>query len=273
MRRSITALLAICLFVFTTGCFEIEQNIDLQKDMSGTATFKIGIDFEPMVLIMAQIGREMEGKKGPPTQAELDKAKAEFKKSSKNESASAKAEATDKERKEMEKELPKGVKLLDFKITEKEFGMVSDFKFGFDDLKSLVGVKLSSSKDKKEGEPADPTKKSGFDVIDAPFQGLEILEKGNTLTLQMKPVNPQDKVEEETKGGGAKPDPETEKMMADAFKNLRVAYKITAPFKIVSHNATRKEGNTLVWEYTLKEFEKMEKAGKLDVGVKVVYKK
>lgn len=265
MRRFITTALAVCLAVFTTGCFEIEQDINLQKDMSGTANLKIGIDFEPMIVIMAQIGREMEGKKGPVTKAEIEKAKADFKKNAKKEQSGKPAAMTDDDRREIEKELPKGIKLLDFDVKESDFAIVSNFKFGFDKLKNLVEVKLPS---KDEG--GDPSKKN---LIDNPFEGLEVIEKGQMLTIQTKPLNPSEEVKKETQDGGPPVDDDTKKMMEDAFKNLRVAYKINAPFEIVSHNATRKEGNTLVWEYKMKDFERMEKEGAKDFGVKVTYRK
>lgn len=256
MKRLVAALAVLLL---TAGCFEIEQNINLDKNLSGTADFHLGVDLEPMVVVMAQFAKEMEGKKGPLTAAELAKAKAEFKKSSSKEGP-----GTPPSRKEMEKELPPGVKLLDMKFTEKEFGVVSDLKFGFDKLQSLVGVKLPS----KEG--ADPTQKN---VIDTPFEGLEVVEKGNTITIQTKAQNPTASVKEEA-ANAPKPDPATEKLIRDAFSKLRVVYRITAPFTVVSHNATRKEGNTLVWEYDIKRFEEMEKAKKLDdLAVRVTYRR
>jgi hypothetical protein len=258
MRRS---LVVVVLCVLLTGCFEIEQTINLQKDLSGTADFHLGIDMEPMIVIMAQVGREMEGKKGPMTAAELAKAKADFKKNMK------KSESSKPSKEDVSKDMPKGVKLLDFKATEKDFGMATDMKFGFENVKSLVGVKLPS----KEG--ADPTQKN---VIDTPFEGLEVIEKGNLITVQTKPTNPAEKVNEQAaESGGPKPDPEMEKMMKDAFSKMRVVYRLTAPFTIVSHNATRKEGNTLIWEYDMKRFEEMSKTKKKtdDFGVKVVYKR
>jgi len=261
MRRS---LVVVVLCVLLTGCFEIEQSINLQKDLSGTADFHLGIDMEPMVVIMAQVGREMEGKKGPMTAAELAKAKADFKKNMK------KSESGKPSREDVSKDMPKGVKLLDFKATEKDFGMATDMKFGFENVKSLVGVKLPS----KEG--GDPSQKN---VIDTPFEGLEVIEKGNLITVQTKPTNPAEKVNEQAEqaaeGGGPKIDPEMEKMMKDAFAKMRVVYRLTAPFTIVSHNATRKEGNTLIWEYDMKRFEEMSKTKKKmdDFGVKVVYKR
>lgn len=254
-NKTIVALFALLL---TAGCFEIDQTINLQKDLSGTADFHFGVDLEPMIVVMAQFSHEMEGKKGPVTAEEIAKAKADFKKNAK------KSESKEPSRKDMEKDLPEGVKLLDFKVAEREFGVATDMKFGFDRLSRLVNVKMPQ----KEG--ADPTQKN---VIDSPFEGLELVEKGDTITLRTKPLNPTESVKEQAKDA-PKMDAETEKMVKDAFSKMRVTYKITAPFTIVSHNATRREGNTLIWEYNMARFEEMSKSKKpADMGVQVTYKR
>lgn len=252
-------LLALVSVVLLAGCFEIDQSINLQKDLSGTADFHLGVDMEPMVVVMAQFAREMEGKKGPMTEAELAKARAEFKANMKKSDDSGKEPS----REEIAKDLPEGIKLLDFKTAEKDFGVATDFKFGFDRLSHLVGVKLPS----KEG--GDPTQKN---VVDSPFEGLEVIEKGDTVTIRTKPQNPTKAVEKEA-AGGPQIDKDTEKMIRDAFKKMRVTYRITAPFTIVSHNATRKQGNTLIWEYDLERFEKMSEKNLDDMGVQVTYKR
>jgi len=264
MIRSRTILLAAFFALFATGCFEIEQSIDLKKDLSGTANFKLGVDMEPMVIIMAKMQKEMGGNKSPLTAAEIAAAKADFKKDAK------KSTTTEDPRKEAESGLPPGVKLLDVSVTEKELGMVTNMKFAFDKLSSLVGVKLNSKKG--DGAPADPTKKS---IIDTPFQGLEITETPTTITIHTKPQNPAEKVTAETKEAGPKLDADTEKLMNDAFKNLRVAWKITAPFTVASSNATRREGNTLIWEYDFAKFQKLAASEKAmaDLSVNVTYKK
>ena len=256
MKKAL-ALLSILLLA---GCFEIDQSINLNKDLSGTADFHLGVDMEPMVLVMAQFAREMEGKKGPITEAELAKARAEFKKNAK------KSESKEPSKADIAKELPEGVKLLDFKSTERDFGVSTDFKFGFDRLNRLVNVKLPS----KEG--GDPTQKN---VIDSPFEGMELIEKGDTITIRTKPANPTAAVEKEAENA-PKLDKETEKMIRDAFGKMRVTYRITAPFTVVSHNATRKQGNTLIWEYNLENLEKLEKMTPKqmeDFGVRVTYKR
>jgi hypothetical protein len=264
MTRIRTIFVAALFALFATGCFEVEQSIELKRDLSGTANFKLGIDMEPMVMIMAKVQKEMGGDKSPLTKAEIAAAKADFKKNEK------KSTETADPRKQAEGGLPPGVKLLDASVTEKEFGVTTNMKFAFDKLSSLVGVKLGS---KKEGEaPADPTKKS---IIDTPFQGLEISETAKTISIHTKPQNPAEKVKSQASEAGPKMDPETEKMMNDAFKNLRVAWKITAPFEVASTNATRREGNTLIWEYDFAKFQKLAENPKSldDMGVSVTYKK
>ncbi|MGH9418840.1 MAG: hypothetical protein ACRD3J_02605 [Thermoanaerobaculia bacterium] len=264
MTRS-RGILVVALFaLFATGCFEVEQSIELKRDLSGTANFKLGVDMEPMITIMARVQKEMSGDKSPLTAADIAAAKADFKKNQK------KSTTTEDPRKEAEGGLPPGVKLLDVSVNEKEFGVVTNMKFAFDKISSLVGVKLGT---KKEGDgPADPTKKS---VLDTPFQGLELSETAKTISIFTKPQNPAEKVKAEASEQAPKLDPETEKMMNDAFKNLRVAWKITAPFEVLSSNATRKEGNTLIWEYDFEKLKRLAASPKAldDLAVKVTYKK
>src|SRR2546423_1500526 len=265
MKRT-SAVLAAALFAFfATGCFDIEESIELKKDLSGTANLKLGVDMEPMVMIMAMVKKEMDGKKGPLTKAEMEAAKEEFKKSAKKSTSAT----TEDPRKGMENSLPPGVKLLDASITEKEFGMVTNMKFAFDKLAHLVDVRLPQ----KSGEGAgDPTKKN---VLDTPFQGLEVVETATTITIRTKPQNPAEKVKSEAGEQGPPMDADTKKMMEDAFKNLRFAWKINAPFEVVSSNAMRKEGNTLIWEYDFDKLQKLTSSPHAsdEMAVKVVYKK
>jgi len=265
MTRTRAILVASLFALFATGCFEIEQSIELKRDLSGTANFKLGVDMEPMVTIMAKVQKEMSGDKSPLTKADIAAAKAEFKKNEKKSTTQS-----EDPRKQAEGGLPPGVKLLDVAVEEKEFGVTTNMKFAFDKLSSLVGIKLNT---KKEGEAGgDPTKKS---VLDSPFQGLEISETSKTISIHTKPQNPADKVKAEASQEAPKLDPETEKMMNDAFKNMRIAWKITAPFEVLSSNATRKEGRTLIWEYDWERLQKLAASPQAldDLGVNVTYKK
>ena len=258
--RSLLTLLTIALMcVFTLGCFEIEQSIELDRDMSGTADLKMGVDFEPMILIMATMQRQMEGKEGPPTEEDLAKAREDFK--SQNESADDDMPTIE----EANEELPEGIRLLDMDVKEDDLSVRTHFKFAFDELRKLVDLQLPSKND--EGEESEG-------VMNSPFENLELVDEGNTFTIRTKPSNPAESVEKQIEDQGAPPDPEMEKMMEDAFKNLRFAWKIKAPFEVVSHNATRVEGDTLIWEYDIERFKKMEAAGVDDeVGIQVTYRK
>ncbi len=257
IRASLVLLSVLLASIFTLGCFEIEQSIELDRDMSGTADLEIGIDFEPMILVMATMQRQMEGKEGPPSEEDLAKARAEFK----SQNASPDDDLPSIE--EANEKLPEGIRLLDMKVDENDLNVSTHFKFAFDELKKLVGLQLPSK---------DDVQKQG--IMDSPFENLELVEEGDTFTIRTKPSNPTESVEQQVADQGAEPDPAMEKMMEDAFSNLRFTWKIKAPFEVVSHNATRVDGDTLIWEFDMERFKQMESAGDDDeIGVQVTYRK
>jgi hypothetical protein len=263
MRR-----LFIALALFATGCFDIEQSIDLNKDMSGTAKVRMGVDFEPMVNIMAYVGHGMvDGKTTPVTKEELDKVKADFKKQ-----GWSKKGAPQATKEEIQKKLPPGITLLDSAVDERDLGVVSTFRFSFDHLSRLNKLVFPSDDKKKESEGDASSKNT---MMEQPFQNLEVVESGNTVTIRTMPQNPTQSVKDQATQQSPAMSPEMEKMMRDAFKKVRIAYRITAPFTVVSSNATSREGNTLIWVYDFDRLEKMSKSGaKLDdYAVKVTYRK
>ncbi|MDX1583533.1 MAG: hypothetical protein R3338_08035 [Thermoanaerobaculia bacterium] len=252
-------ILALFSFAFF-ACFEIEQSIELEEDMSGTADLKMAVDFEPVILIMATMQKQMEGKEGPPTEEELAKARAEFK---------AQNEAEDGDDlpsiEEANRELPEGIELTDMDMVEGETSVKTSFSFSFDHLRKLIGLQLPS---KEKAESEDPG------ALESPFENLELVEGANTFTIRTRPENPADSVEQQVQDQGAPSDPAMEKMMKEAFRNLRFVWKVTAPFEVVSHNATRVEGNTLIWEYDMERFEMMESSGSPDeIGIEVTYRR
>jgi hypothetical protein len=257
MRKKMMALgLAVCLLA-AAGCFDVEQTMTLQKDLSGKAGFSMKVDMEPMVLFMTRMQREMAGQKGEPTAAEIEKAKKEF-------LASRKTETSEKpDKAEIEKSLPPGVKLLDSSFKEDGLKLAANFAFGFDHVSKLGLIKFP----KKESEQQGPGAKNPFDE---PFGGLQIKDEGGTLLLTSEAVNPA--AEQKSQAAEMDMSPEMKKQMEDAFKGLRFAFKIDAPFEVVEHNATRKEGRTLIWEYDLKSMEKMTPE-QLAQGVRVRFKK
>lgn len=243
VRSGLVVSLLGLLGIIFGGCFDVEQSLVLDKDLSGRAGFSMTVNMEPMVLMMLRMQRQMGGKEGEPTAAEIDQAKKEF-------LASKKAESpTDPEaqKAELVKSLPPGVKLLESSFQDEGLKLQARFTFSFDDLAKLQKIKLPGKKE----EDGQPGSKNPFDT---PFGDLQIAREGNTLLLTTKPTDP---MEQQTEQMGGELTPEMKKQMEDAFQGLRVAWKIQTPFEVLESNATRREGNTLYWEYTLDTFEKM----------------
>jgi len=254
-KRMVSLGLTLCLPALT-GCFDVEQAMTLQKDLSGKAAFSMTVNMEPMVLFMVRMQREMAGQKGEPTAAEIEKAKQDF-----LASKTSTKEDPEKQKADVEKNLPPGVKLLESSLKDEGLKMSVHLVFGFDHISKLAQIQLS----KKDSE--QPGAKNPFDQ---PFSGLQVKDEGKTLLLTTEAVNPA--AEQKEQASGMDLSPEMKKQMEDAFKGLRVAYKIDAPFEVVESNATRKEGRTLIWEYDLKTMEKMTPE-QLAQGVRVRFKK
>ena len=258
MRKKMMALgLAVSLLA-AAGCFDVEQTLTLQKDLSGKAGFSMKVDMEPMVLFMTRMQREMAGQTGEPTAAEIEKAKKEF-------LASRKTETSEKpDKAEIEKSLPPGVKLLDTSFKEDGLKLAANFAFGFDNVSKLGLIKFPKKDSEQQGPPG------AKNPFDEPFAGLQLKDEGSTLLLTSQAVNPA--ADQKAQASEIDMSPEAKKQIEEAFKGLRFAVKIDAPFEVLEHNATRKQGQTLIWEYDLKSMEKMTPE-QLAQGVRVRFKK
>jgi hypothetical protein len=266
MKKTAAAVLGLCALALA-GCFDIEQTLTLDKNMSGKAGYSMKFDMKPMVAFMAGMKRQMEGKEGPPTAEEIAAVEKEM-------LASRKSQSTVPSKEEIEKKLPKGITLLDTKVHEDglKFGM--DMLFGFDHVSKLKEINLKSP------EPAQPQEAAelpgpgaavqGPNPMESPFGGLVFTDEGDTFLLTTPAENPLSEQTEQAEQ--MELSPEEKKQVEDMLGKMRVAFKITAPFQVVEHNAHRKEGNTLVWEFNLDSFQKM-KPEELAQGVRVRYKK
>ena len=259
MRKCVLAGVLALSASLTSACFDVEQAIKLKKDLSGEVGFSMTVDMEPMVLFMLKMQREMSDKKGEPTAAEIEQAKKEFLASGK-----MKSTTTEAKKETMEKGLPPGVKLLDASVKEDGLKINARFSFAFDHVSKLAQINLN---DKAKAGDAGPGPKNPFD---SPFPNLKIKDEGSTLLLTMEATNPA--AEQKEQSAQMNLSPADLKAIEDAFKNLRVAVKIDAPFDVVEHNATKKQGQTLMWEYDLKTMNKMTPK-QLEEGIKVRFKK
>ena len=255
-KKIAAAALALCL-PFMSGCFDVEQAMKLQKDMSGEVGFNMTVNMEPMVLFMLKMQREMMDQKGPPTAAEIEKAKKEF-------LASGKSKMTTDATKqaEMEKNLPPGVKLLSSSVKEDGLKINVNLRFAFDHVSKLAQVNLA-----KPGAAEAPGPKNPFDT---PFPGLTIKDDGKSLLMTMEATNPA--AEQKADTAQMNLPPESMKEIEEAFKGLRFAVKIETPMEVLEHNATRKDGQALSWEYDMKTLNKLTPA-QLKEGIKVRFKK
>ena len=247
------------------GCFDIEQTLTLEENLSGKAGFSMTVNMEPMVDFMFRLQREMEGKTGEPTAAELAKARQDFQ-------ATKKPQATtdfEKDKKELQQKLPKGVTLLDSSLKDDGLKIAADFLFGFDNVSKLSEIQFP----KKQEEGAEQQGSGGGpgNPVDGPFNGLKVVDEGSTILVTSPIQNPAAKQQEQAEEW-MDLDAEMKKQIQAIFKDSRVAFKITAPYQVVEHNAHRKEDKTLVWEYDISSLEKM-KPEDLAQGVRVRYKK
>lgn len=272
MKRIAASLLTI-LAVSLTGCFDVEQTLTLDKDLSGKAGFTMKVNMEPMAFFMAKLQHQMSGQEGEPTAAEVEKVRQEMLASKKTEQKDRGAEQA-----ELRKSLPPGVRLLESKVEDKGLGMDVHLAFAFDHASKLGLIHLPQSGGKQgeasepaAGGPGGPGGPEAKNPFDEPFGNLQIVDEGKTLLLTTKTVNPLAEQQSEMGGGGEVP-PDVQKQVEEMFKGLRIAYRIEAPFEVVEHNATRREGKTLIWEWDLASLQKM-KPEQLAQGVRVRYRK
>ena len=260
--RKLAAAVLVVAGLSSVACYDIEQTLTLQRNLSGQAGFTMKVNMEPMVLFALKLQKEMAGDKTEPTAAEIAKAKSEM-------LANKPVSSTDfdKDKKELASKLPQGVTLVDATFKDEGMMMTAGFTFGFDHPSKLAQIKFP----KDQNAPPSPSPVPTDSPIESPFDGLQVVDEGTTILVTSKAQNPVG-----DQANQPVPDAEMKKMMdtmmGDMFKDLRVAFKITAPFAIVEHNAHRKEGNTLIWEYTIKSLTAM-KPDQLNQSIRVRYRK
>jgi hypothetical protein len=255
--RKLAACVLLVSAPLVAGCFDIEQSLTLERNLSGKAGFTMKVDLEAMVGFAAQMKRSMEGKEGAPTEAELAEARKDMLANSKTSGPGD----FEKEKKELEATLPKGVTLLDGSVKQDGLKMTVNLAFGFDHVSKLSAIKLPKTAGADPSEPGNP--------VDTPFDGLTVTEEGTTILVTSKTQNPMADTKDLVPPGG---DPAMANQIAGLFKGLRVAFKVTSPFAIVEQNAHRKEANTLIWEFDMNSLLKLTPA-QLEQGIRVRYRK
>ncbi len=222
-----------CAFALT-GCFDIEQRIELNEDMSGTATIAMAIDMEPMASVGAMMERMMAGQEGEPTADEIAAARQQMIEQQTDDELpdAAAVEAAAKE------SLPDGIRLVSADFTQEELKVRYVMTLAFDALAGLSDLKLANPRGVED---------DGSNPMDRPFEGLQITDEGDTLLITSEPLNP---AKEQMESGQIPP--EGEEIFRRVMGGLRVAFVLKTPFEAIEHNATRVDGDTLYWEYDAK---------------------
>ena len=248
-QRVLAGALALCL-PFVSACFDIEQAVKLNKDLSGEAGVSIRMNMEPIALVLLGMQGETSGRSGDPAARIRGRA------------GSRRTWTTHRfpPRALIEHNLPPGVKLLDTEISDEDMGMSGRFSVAFDNVSKLSQIRVPEA----AGMVKDV--KTPFE---RPFP-FDIKDEGSTLLLTMEPMDPM---------GNQKP--QTEEMMLPpvlqqqmdaAFAGRRIAFRLETPLSVVEHNATRTAGRTLYWDYDPKTLEKMTPEQRAQ-GVRVRLKK
>ncbi len=238
--------LTLALALPLGGCMQFEYGIVLERDLSGTANIDMTIDFDRIAYTMAALEKSFSGVEGAPTEEEIAAARQEMMEEM-GEEEFDEAEL----RREIEEDLPEGMELLDAQQSWDDFKMNLKVDLGFENVTQLNQMSISTDED--EDIPVSDQR---------PFGDLEIIDEGGTLLIRNEPINPLDETED-----ASQMMPGMEAMLDSALADLRIVFKITAPFDIVEHNATRRDGKTLYWIY---EFESLKEGAE---GILVRYRK
>ncbi|MDH3732256.1 MAG: hypothetical protein OEU54_01935 [Gemmatimonadota bacterium] len=240
----VVSVVALAAFTGLTGCFQMEYAVELEEDLSGEVAFDLMVDLDRMAYGVAAVQKSFMGDDGSPTDEEVEASRQEL-----LDQVDSGVLEEDNLRAEIDPDLPPGVTLLE--TTQRRDGLRTEvsMRLAFDHLTSLNAVDFGA--DGGGGPDAEP------------FAGIELVDEGDTFVLRNEPMNPLEEVEDEA-GGMDGMDGLIEMM----FQDLSVAFVIAAPFEIVEHNASSREGDRLRWVY---DYEAL--AAGLDNRIFVRYRK
>jgi len=241
--RYLRGMLVAGVCWFAAGCMQFDYGITLEEDLSGTADVDLAIDLDRVAYMSAYIQNAFSGEGGEPTAEQIEEAREEIL-AEVDEDEDFSVESM---RAEIEPDLPDGVELVDANVNRKELLTTVKMRFAFDHVDKLKEIRLD---DDDEGED------SGAPVDAQPFENLEIIEDGDRIIIRSEPINPMQEID----GMGEMPFVSDE-MIEKLLQGFGVTFSITSPFTVEEHNATRKDGKTLVWEFNLETLKSGEATG------------
>jgi hypothetical protein len=241
--RYLRGILVAGVAWFAAGCMQFDYGITLEDDLSGTADVDLAIDLDRVAYMSAYIQNAFSGEGGEPSDEQIQEAREEIL-AEVDEDEDFSVESM---RAEIEPDLPDGVELVDASVNRQELLTTVKMRFAFDHVDKLKEIRLD---DDDEGDD------SGAPVDAEPFENLEIVEDGDRIIIRSEPINPMEEIDEM----GEMPFV-SEEMIEKLLQGFGVTFSITTPFKVEEHNATRKDGKTLVWEFNLETLKSGEATG------------
>jgi hypothetical protein len=228
---------------FAAGCMQFDYGITLEDDLSGTADVDISIDLDRVAYIAAYVQNAFTGEGGEPTAEQIQEARQEILTEVDEDEDFSDASL----RAEIEPDLPEGVTLLYAKANREELLTTVKVRLAFDHVDKLKEVRLD---DDDEGEDG------GAPLDSEPFEDLEIIQEGDFIIVRSQPINPIEEMEEMEEMPFV-----SDEMVEKILEGFAVTFSLTSPFKIEEHNATRKDGKKLVWEFNLETLKAGEATG------------
>lgn len=241
--RYLRGMLVAGVAWFAAGCMQFDYGITLEDDLSGTADVDLAIDLDRVAYMSAYIQNAFGGEGGEPSAEQIKEAREEIL-AEVDEDEDFSVESM---RAEIEPDLPDGVVLLYANVDRDELLTTVNMRFAFDHVDKLKEIRLD---DDDDGED------SGTPIDSEPFENLEIIEDGDEIIIRSEPINPMQEIDEM----GEMPFVSDE-MIEKLLQGFSVTFSITSPFKVEEHNATRKDGKTLVWEFNLETLKSGEATG------------
>lgn len=228
--------------MFAAGCMQFEYGVTLEEDLSGTADVDIAIDLDRVAYMAAFVQNAFTGEGGEPSEEQIKEAREEILAEMDEDEDFSEASL----RAEIEPDLPAGVTLVYAKADRQDLLTRMKIRFDFDHVDKLKEIRLDTDDQGDGGTPVDSE----------PFEDLEIIEEGDYIIVRSQPVNPMEELDEMEDMPWV-----SDEMVEKLLEGFGVTFSVTSPFKVEEHNATRKEGNKLIWEFNLETLKSGEMTG------------
>jgi len=234
--RYVRGLLVAGLAWFAAGCMQFEYGIELEDDLSGTASLDMEIDLERVAYMAAFIQNAFTGEGGEPSDEQIEEARQEILSEMDDEEDLSEASL----RAEIEPDLPEGVELVHAKVDRVDLLTTVDMQFAFDHVDKLKEIRLDDDDEGDEGGQVDTQ----------PFENLQITDDGDEIIIQSEPINPTEEMDDMSWL--------SDEMVEKLLEGFGITFTIKTPFRIEEHNATKQEGSTLIWKFDIETLKSQE---------------